>query len=62
MISSCAPNSALLNGMRVQSEYVHTERKNKRKTEETTMKSEGIKRTEEYTENKTAWLDIIIYY
>lgn len=45
--------------MRVQSEYVYTERKNKRKTEETTMKSEGIKRTEEYTENKTAWLDTI---
>ena len=40
--------------MQIQSDYVYTERENKRKTEETTMKSEGIKRTEEYTENKTA--------
>ena len=40
--------------MQIQSEYVYTERENKRKTEENTMKNEGIKRTETYTENKAA--------
>ena len=40
--------------MQIQSEYVYTERENKRKTEENTMKNEGIKRTEAYTENKAA--------